>query len=247
MARAAMVQARVAGYEGDMQIFTYIKLLFYTVKLIARPSRLENAIAVADLLTKNPRALADIVEALRATPHGEPALRDRPRVTPFDLAALRRLAPGTLGRELVDHADRAGIDLGALPVRAAIDDASYVDAHLYETHDIWHVVTGIDNSVAGELGLLAFYLAQLPSRLGLVLIASGLVQTWLSAFDERDARMRAIVRGWLLGRRAASLLGVDWSRSWDVPVAELRARHRIDIAAIDAVLDIAPRARGVAA
>jgi ubiquinone biosynthesis protein COQ4 len=230
-----------------MQIFTHLKLLVHTVKLIANPSRLENAIAVADLLTKNPRTLKDIVEALRATPHGERTLRDRPRVTPFDLEALRRLPPGTLGRDLVEHAARAGIDVSALPVRVATDDASYVDAHLYETHDIWHVVTGMDTSVAGELGLLAFYLAQLPSRLGIVLIASGLLQTWLSAFGERDVRMREIVRGWLLGRRASSLLGVDWAKSWNVPVVELRARYGIDIASIDAVLDVTPRAEAAAA
>jgi ubiquinone biosynthesis protein COQ4 len=236
MARADMVCGRRGRYVHGMRIFSYIKLLVHTVKLIANPGRLENAIA-----------LNDIVQALRATPHGDRTLRDRPRVTPFDQDALGRLAPGTLGRELVEHAARAGIDISAMPVRAANDDASYVDAHLYETHDIWHVVTGIDNSVAGELGLLAFYLAQLPSRLGIVLIASGLVQTWLSAFDERDVRMRAIVRGWLLGRRASSLLGVDWATSWSTPLAEIRARHGIDLASIDAVLDVSTHAERVAA
>jgi ubiquinone biosynthesis protein Coq4 len=34
----------------------------------------------------------------------------------------------------------------------------------YETHDIWHVVTGFHTDVAGELGLQAFYLAQFPGR-----------------------------------------------------------------------------------
>ena len=44
-------------------------------------------------------------------------------------------------------------------------DFDYVRAHLRETHDVWHPVTGFDTDVAGELGLQAFYLAQFQAPL----------------------------------------------------------------------------------
>ncbi len=36
--------------------------------------------------------------------------------------------------------------------------------HLYQTHDIWHVVTGWGNDLPGEVGLGGFYSAQFGLR-----------------------------------------------------------------------------------
>src|SRR5438477_261218 len=69
------------------------------------------------------------------------ALDERHRFR-IDLASLRGLAPGTLGRTFAEHMIANGLDPSALPDLPSTDRRSFFRAHLYETHDIWHVVTG---------------------------------------------------------------------------------------------------------
>ena len=128
---------------------------------------------------------------------------------------------------------RAGLDPSALPTLEANDDSGYLRAHLYETHDIWHAVTGFHTDVAGELGLQAFYLAQIPSRLSSAILAGGFINTVAYAFPDRDARMRQIVRGWVLGKRAKNFFGVDWASLWATPLDEVRALLGVEIDAVD--------------
>jgi ubiquinone biosynthesis protein Coq4 len=129
-----------------------------------------------------------------------------------------------------------GLDPAAIPSLESPDAGSFIRAHLYETHDVWHAVTGFGTDVAGELGLQAFGLAQFPSRLAALLIAGGLLHAVISRFDDRDARMRQIVRGWLLGKRAQKFFGVRWSEMWQRPIDEIRRELGVDLAALEAEL-----------
>ena len=95
-------------------------------------------------------------------------------------------------------------------------------AHLYETHDVWHAVTGFRTDVAGELGLQAFYAAQSPGGLPLMLIAMGLLNAALFAVTDRERRFEAIVSGWEMGKRAEPLFGVRWDELWQRPIDEVR-------------------------
>jgi len=53
-------------------------------------------------------------------------------------------------------------------------EASYVLFRFRQTHDIWHLVTGFDTDVIGELGLKSFELAQTRRPLAFVLLIGGL-------------------------------------------------------------------------
>jgi ubiquinone biosynthesis protein COQ4 len=212
------------------------KMLYHFARLVRDPSRLGEVFEIAETLVDT-NAMAPIVDAFRATPEGARALRERPRIGRVDMKALRALPEGTLGRAFAAHLDRNGLDPNALPMlEHTPDDGMYAHAHLYETHDVWHAVTGFGADVAGELGLQAFYLAQMPAKLGTVLLSLGLLNTFLYAFDERDARMREITRGWLLGRRAKTFLGMDWKALWTTPLSEVRARLNVDVDGIDATV-----------
>jgi ubiquinone biosynthesis protein COQ4 len=163
-------------------------------------------------------------------------LSKRGRVGTIDLHALAAYPEGTLGRVYGEHMLRNKLDPSAIPNLPSTTSREFLRAHLYETHDIWHVATGFATDVAGELGLQAFYLAQLPTRLAPALLAGGLFNTMLFAWGDRDRRMRAIVRGWLLGRRARSLFGVAWAGEWSTPLAEIRSRLRLETDAIESAL-----------
>lgn len=195
------------------------------VRLVRDPNRLDEVIAMADQLGEGP-AFAAIIEHVERMPGGRTVMTDRPRVE-IDLPRLRQLADGTFGREAARFLDARGLDPADLPRRPADDGKAWVRAHLFETHDLWHVVTGFDTDVAGELGLQAFYLAQFPARLAAAILAIGFLNTFLYAFDDRDARVDAIARGWQLGKTARPFLGVRWADLWSLPLAEVRARLNI--------------------
>jgi len=218
------------------------RALTSAIRLIRDPSRLDEVFQMADAAV-DPAILRAMADAVAKTPEGARALAERPRIGTIDLATLRTLPEGTLGRAFAEHMLAAGLDPAALPLLPAADATSFLRAHLYETHDVWHVLTGFGTDVAGELGLQAFYVAQIPGRLAPALVAGGLVNMVLFELGERDARMRAIVRGWLLGKRARYLFGARWAEMWGQPLEEVRRLFAIDIAGVeDALPPTAPTA-----
>ena len=204
------------------------------IRLTRDMSRLDEVFRLGDGLVDD-ETIRAASECVRAHETGRAALRDRPHVH-LDLAKLRALPTGTLGREYALMMDRNRLDPASIPTLPDDDEGKYVRAHLYETHDLWHVVTGFATDVAGELGLQAFYQAQLPGKLPAAILASGFLNTLFYSFRERDARLREIARGWLLGRRSRPLFGVRWDDYFALPLDEVRARLGVDVAAVDAVL-----------
>ncbi len=206
------------------------------IRLIHDPSQLQRVFEISDGFS-SPALMKPIVDALGTDPRAARALAARKRLGRTDLDALARLPEGTLGRVFADHMRSNGLSLDAIPTLPAKDDLEYFRAHMFETHDVWHVATGFATDVAGELGLQAFYLAQLPGRFPAVLLGGGILNTAFFAWDDREPRMREIVRGWLLGRRAQPLFGTDWTSMWTMPLSEVRARLGIDREAIDGVVE----------
>jgi ubiquinone biosynthesis protein COQ4 len=212
------------------------KAIVAAVRLIRDPNQLDQVFEIADDLAA-PEMLDAIVAELLKTPEIARAFVTRPRVGTLDLQALAAYPKGTLGQAYGEHMLKNKLDPSAIPTLPSETAHEFLRAHLYETHDIWHVATGFETDVAGELGLQAFYLAQLPTRLAPALLAGGLFNTLLFAWDDRDRRMRAIVRGWLLGRRAKSLFGVDWAAAWSTPLTQIRKQLRLELDQVENALD----------
>jgi len=212
-----------------------VRGLVSMVRLVRDPNRLEEVFTIADSLV-NDEILADLTKSFAEDPRGARALILRPRIGKIDLAELRSLPEGTLGRAYAEHMIANGLDPAAIPTLASDDPHTFICAHLYEAHDVWHVLTGFGTDVAGELGLQAFGLAQFPSRLGALLIAGGLLHSVVAKFDDRDARMSEIARGWILGKRAQKVFGVAWGQMWSRPLAEIRRELGMDLGVLDAQL-----------
>jgi ubiquinone biosynthesis protein Coq4 len=197
------------------------KLLYKSVVLVKYPTRLDEVIELADSISSD-EVMDKFIAHIRKDATGARSLVDFPRVriVPDE---LRALPEGTLGRAYIDFMDGNGLDAADLPTRPATTPQDYVRAHLFETHDIWHVVTGFETHLAGELGLQAFYLAQLPALLAPLLLAIGMANTMIYGFEDKDARMDAIAHGWRLGKQAKGLFGQRWNDLWTTPLAEVRA------------------------
>lgn len=198
------------------------KGLYAYVTLVRDPNQLAEVFELRKSIAQ-PEVLREMAEFFRKDERGAAALRDRPRIGRLDLAALAALPSGTLGQAFGRHMLEAGLDPSAIPSLPSSTELEFLDAHLYETHDVWHVVTGFGTDVAGELGLQAFYLGQFPARLSIAILSGGLLNTLSPrAFGDRERRMDAIAAGWVMGRAARPFFGVRWSDWWTRPLVDVR-------------------------
>lgn len=128
-------------------------------RIVRDLNRLDVVFDLVDGISEDPASLAEF-EAALADPAVAAAARLRVRVPDLDLDVLEAAPPGSVSRVAARFFRKHGLDPAALPRRPADTDIDWLSAHLYETHDLWHVVTGFGPDVAGELGLQAFYAAQ---------------------------------------------------------------------------------------
>ncbi|ADO73517.1 Coq4 family protein [Stigmatella aurantiaca] len=188
-------------------------------------------------------AAQKMVERMSRDPEIARVLQERPRLGRIDMEALARFPEGSLGRIFADHLRACGLDPNLLRVLEAADAASYVKAHLFETHDLWHVVTGFVPDPPGELGLQSFYFAQHGSRVSMGVFVVGLFFTFLRNFELCEVAMPQVVRGWLLGRRARRLFGTDWKTLLSKPLEEVRTSFGLDLNKVDGILRECENAR----
>jgi ubiquinone biosynthesis protein COQ4 len=225
----------------------YAKALRAFVRLVKDPTRLDEVFVLADSV-ETEEAAARVAEVFQTDPRSAKVLRERPRLGEVDLGRLSKLPDGTLGRVFADAMIRMKLDPKDILVPEHVaSDFDFVRAHLRETHDIWHPVTGFDTDVAGELGLQAFYLAQFQAPLSALLLMVGFANTLFFGMEDRDRRMRAIVRGWMIGKRAEPFFGVRWAEMWETPLEDVRRKLRVDpdLASelVDGFVDRVPSAR----
>lgn len=190
--------------------------------LLANPSRLDQVFGLLDA-AHDPEYARGVVARLKGHPRAARAFAERRRLGTLDLLRLGACPVDSLGWTYAEHMRKNGLDAKAIPSLVAVDETRYLRAHLYETHDIWHAVTGFGADVVGELGLQAFYVAQMRGRVSTSLVGGGIIQATLRKNEDIDARMDAIVRGWTMGRAAQPLFGVPWQELWDVPLSTVRA------------------------
>ncbi|MEA5451157.1 Coq4 family protein [Leptolyngbya sp. CCNP1308] len=142
---------------------------------------------------------------------------------PIDLDALSQLPEGTFGYEYAHHMQTN--HLSPFNISPGLDEVAWrnVFALRYAiTHDIFHVLLGFDTSYAGEIGVLAFAVAQNYSsaqRLGLWM-ASALYP--LLAPGQTGEILANRRRGLALGQQAQCLLGTRFEEMWEMPLDAVR-------------------------
>jgi ubiquinone biosynthesis protein Coq4 len=167
-----------------------------------------------------------VVDHLRRDPRTAAAVRDRRPFGPIRLDALEVLPEGTLGRVFSDHCRTRAIDPNLVHVPPT-DEVGWMLNHTYQTHDIWHVVTGWGNDLTGEVGLAGFYAAQLgsPAFFGYMLALVQLNVIWRRA--DLAQVFDAISAGYPMGKRCEPLFGADWEALWALPLGEVRERFGV--------------------
>ncbi len=191
------------------------------IALALDPSDTQQVFYLAQALDRP--TLPRIAARLAALPAGRELLRARPAIDSrsVDLAALRALPANTLGGAYVRVLDENGLDPDIFQRPPGLpDDLAYVAQRLRQTHDLWHVVTGFDTDVPGEIALQAFTYAQLRQRFSLLIVLFGLL-----IFTLRHPRVWPMsMRARRVGKQAAWLFGERLEDRWTEPLAALRER-----------------------
>ncbi|MDJ0767340.1 MAG: Coq4 family protein [Ilumatobacter sp.] len=112
------------------------------------------------------------------------------------------------------------------------DDLSYMMLRGFQIHDILHVLTGYTSRPMGELGLAAFYLAQLRFPYHAMRMAVTAAHVAFVSPAGITKAMDAIAEGWLYGRRTPNLSFHRWEDELDAPLHELRERFGIETEAM---------------
>ena len=167
------------------------------------------------------------LDALSGPPKGlEPRLEAVRGYAPEqNLAALRALPPGSLGREYARFLDANGIEpLVISPaVKQRFRDNPFVLRYT-TTHDLHHVLTGFDTGLAGEMGNFAFSVGQgAAPGTGRLLGWTRILYSILSPSQARKIWHNVRV-GRELGRKAKLLIAEPLESYFAEPLGQVRAR-----------------------
>lgn len=166
------------------------------------------------------------IEFLKDGPWTKATLERRTSIE-FRIQDWLKLPNGTLGREYAEFMVKRGLSPDFHPAVQAETAGQYTKLHFYQTHDLWHVVTGYRANPAGEIALLAFYYAQTKLPLPVLLIIAGLLNAAFFAPSEVTARIEALAEGYQKGKAAHKIFGYPWHNSWEKPLAQVRAEMGI--------------------
>jgi len=97
------------------------------------------------------------------------------------------------------------------------------------THDMFHVLLDFDTSYAGEIGVLAFAVAQKYSKLQNISLAIAQILYPLLAPRQLKAIFTKIYRGKRMGKQARFLLNYRFEDCWSKPLDSLRQELGIKV------------------
>ncbi len=150
-----------------------------------------------------------------------------------DREALAAMPEGSLGRAYLDFAMRNGFTADSLVgMNRDLERETSADDPVRQwfwdrytaMHDLWHVVTGCDTTPDGECLLLAFTQGQSPQRGYRVLL------TLIVLRANINLRFQwSLVRSWLRGRQAGSLVNADWEALLPLPLEHVRRRFGVPV------------------
>lgn len=211
----------------DVSLVTKFLMLKAFINVVRDIERTDEVFKISERIPDS--ALETDMRRIAHHPRAGKAFKEQP-ILELDIPALGKLPEGTLGREYSEFMTRRGLSPDFYPPIAIVSPAKYYRFHLYQTHDLWHIVTGFPANPAGELGLQAFYYAQNELPLPPLLLAAGILNGALRDPSDVPNRIAEIARGWRMGRQSDSVFGYDWAGNWETPLAEVRRELGIETA-----------------
>ncbi|MBZ5711747.1 ubiquinone biosynthesis protein COQ4 [Nannocystis pusilla] len=152
-----------------------------------------------------------------------------------DMAELRALPEGTVGREFARQLDSKGLEPLVISdeMKARLSD-NPLALRYTTTHDLVHVLTGFPTTPAGEIGVFAFMIGQGFGSSAAMLWSSALIYSVLMPLHIPGVWHNVRV-GLRMAKEAEPMLEAPLEELLAVPLAEARARLGLRPATIAAI------------
>ncbi|MGJ5629234.1 Coq4 family protein [Nostoc sp. CALU 1950] len=211
----------IITYNNDKGLLAYIQFLASSAQKIG-DGNTDRVFDFEDALDQTQMAQL-AVDELKKIPEVKALFTERWLPAPFNLDDLAKLPEGTLGNVYARGMKARGFDPYFYKKVPVVDDISYLKMLWRSTHDIYHVVAGFDTDLVGEIGLQAFFLAQTPIPISVMLLSLSMVIISLYQPTKFKDLMTEISRGYKVGSHTpGKFIGQKWDQLWDVPVSEIR-------------------------
>lgn len=151
-------------------------------------------------------------------------LAERYAPPPPDVETLSRLAPGTFGHATARLFRDKGFAPDFYPRPEITDKKSYLKSRARGTHDVYHVLTGYDTDLEGEIALQGFTLGQTGlSPTSVCVVCAGLLHLLLRDNQRIRVAVDLFADAYDRGRNARLLFGTKLELQWHRPLDEVRA------------------------
>lgn len=215
------------SHSSHIHYYTTLKGM---LGMLRDPGHTESVFDIEDGL-KDIEATKHYVAYARSQPGVARLMEARYLTAQPDMERLEKLPDGTLGREFARHIIEHGFDPDYYRKIHVQNDLDWVMMRMRQTHDIWHVITGLDTSPIGELAVKAFELAQTRRPMAGVITAGGVFRYLVATPDEFGTMLEALSHGYQMGKKAKPFLAQKWEEGWDRPLENWRAELNVEIGA----------------
>ena len=201
----------------------YLQTLKGAVMMLRDPYHTESVFDIEDGL-RDIDAYEEALAFTRKDPGVARLMEERYLAPAADIEALSNCPAGSLGKAYADHITENGFDADYFRKIDVQSDLDWMLMRIRQTHDLWHVVTGLGVGPFGELGLKAFELAQTRRPMAAVITTGGVMRYVMKNPDELGDVLNYIAYGYRLGTEAKPFLAQTWETGWDEPLAAWRER-----------------------
>jgi ubiquinone biosynthesis protein Coq4 len=211
----------MAEHQNRRHQINYLRTLSGVVGMIRNPEGTESVFDIEDGLRRS-GAMDSFEARVAGLPGVRKLMEERYLAQPLDVDMLAALPAGSLGHALARHLIDHGFDPDYYRKVEVTSDLDWILMRMRQSHDIWHVVTGIGTDRVGEIALKAFELAQTWRPMAAVITCGGLLRYLLKDPEQMGAVLGGIGHGYQLGYRAQPLLAQRWEQHWSRPLEEWR-------------------------
>lgn len=200
-----------------------IELFYHLIRGVISPGNVNHAVRAGTTLCKS-GILQISIDKITSTDDGKKFFESKDLVVPKDPQFYQQFPEGSFGKEYYNFLTTHNLDPRIFPETKVSDDATYLEHVVRQTHDLWHVVTGFDVSVQGEIGMQAFMAKQLNWPFAMLALAAGCILTLLNEPKKIGQLMSDINRGYILAEQINPLITVDWNQYWTTELSEVQKR-----------------------
>jgi ubiquinone biosynthesis protein COQ4 len=198
-----------------------LRLGFKVVCLGIWPQKTALVFDIADSLYEL-GAFEETARRIGANPENLRIVREHKLLGKINLQELSQRPAGSLGRAFAEHMLSRGLEPEFYRRRELDEDQAVFVMRMRQTHDLWHVVTGFDTDVPGEMGLQAFSLAYLAVPLSAIIVGGGILRAGFAGGKTLGSVVKTVVEGMQAGDRARGLFAYDWESNWEKPLVDVK-------------------------